>query len=95
LAGRSQLSLSRVSRVIDTHEQRGVAARESCPTDSRVVHATITPAGQELLAAAQDTFFTTVEERFLGRLSCDEVGLLGDIFGRLVAAGPPTARADE
>jgi DNA-binding MarR family transcriptional regulator len=89
LAGRSQLSLSRVSRVIDTLSDRGLAARESCPTDSRVVHATITKAGQELLAEAQDTFFTTVEERFLGRLSCDEVNLLGDIFGRLVATGPP------
>jgi DNA-binding MarR family transcriptional regulator len=92
LAGQSQLSLSRVSRVIDALEARGVAARESCAVDSRVVHATITPAGQELLAAAQDTFFETVESRFLGRLSCDEVGLLGDIFGRLVAAGPPADR---
>ncbi len=95
LAGQSQLSLSRVSRVIDALEARGIAARESCAVDSRVVHATITPAGQELLAAAQDTFFETVESRFLGRLSCDEVGLLGDIFGRLVAAGPPDDRADE
>lgn len=92
LAGKSQLSLSRVSRVIDALERRGVAERRSCPTDSRVVHATITPAGQELLAAAQDTFFETVESRFLGRLSCDEVGLLGDIFGRLVEAGPPPDR---
>jgi DNA-binding MarR family transcriptional regulator len=89
LAGRSQLSLSRVSRVIDMLETRGLAKRESCATDSRVVHATITKDGQTLLAAAQDTFFETVESRFLGRLSCAEVGLLGDIFGRLVAAGPP------
>jgi len=89
LAGRAQLSLSRVSRVIDTLAARGLAARRSCPTDSRVVHATITGAGHELLAAAQDTFFTTIEERFLGRLTCEEVALLGDIFGRLVAAGPP------
>jgi DNA-binding MarR family transcriptional regulator len=93
LAGRSQLSLSRVSRVIDSLEDRGLAERRSCPTDSRVVHATITPAGQELLSAAQDTFFATVESRFLGRLTCDEVGLLGDIFGRLVEAGPPAPSA--
>lgn len=89
LAGQSSLSLSRVSRVIDALEARGLAARRSCDSDSRVVHATITPAGQELLAAAQDTFFATVESRFLGRLSCDEVGLLGDIFGRLIERGPP------
>ncbi len=91
LAGRSSLSLSRISRVVDALCGRGLAERRSCPTDSRVVHATITEDGREKLAAAQDTFFSTVEERFLGRLSCDEVGLLGDIFGRLVQAGPPRA----
>jgi DNA-binding MarR family transcriptional regulator len=89
LAGHSQLSLSRVSRVVDALEQRGVAERLSCASDSRVVHVSITGPGQALLADAQDTFFTTVEERFLGRLSCDEVNLLGDVFARLVAAGPP------
>src|SRR4051794_1832512 len=46
LAERSQLSLSRVSRVIDVLEQRGLVARRSCPDDSRVVHATITEAGR-------------------------------------------------
>ena len=88
LAGQTQLSLSRVSRIIDVLCERGLAERQSCPGDSRVVHATITSAGKTLFADAQDTFFETVEERFLGRLSCDEVGLLGDIFGRLVATGP-------
>jgi DNA-binding MarR family transcriptional regulator len=91
LAGRSSLSLSRVSRVVDALCERGLAERRSCPTDSRVVHATVTPAGQKLVAEAQDTFFSTVEQRFLGRLSCDEVNLLGSIFSRLVEAGPPSA----
>ena len=91
LAGKSSLSLSRVSRVVDSLCDRGLAERRSCATDSRVVHATITPAGRALLDDAQDTFFETVEERFLGRLSCDEVNLLGSIFGRLVEAGPPPA----
>lgn len=89
LAERSGLSLSRVSRVVDVLERRGLAERRSCPSDSRVVHATVTEAGGTLVAQAQDTFFEVVEERFLGRLTCDEVVLLGSIFGRLVAAGPP------
>jgi DNA-binding MarR family transcriptional regulator len=89
LAAQTQLSLSRVSRVIDVLCERGLAARKSCPGDSRVVHATITAKGANLFAEAQDTFFETVEQRFLGRLSCDEVALLGDVFGRLVASGPP------
>jgi len=86
LAERSQLSLSRVSRVIDALEQREFVARKSCPGDSRVVHATITPEGRALVGEAQETFFDVVERRFLGRLTCEEVGLLGSLLGRLVNA---------
>ncbi len=89
LATRSGLSLSRVSRVIDQLERRSVVARKSCPTDSRVVHATISGSGRRLVSEAQETFFEVIEERFLGRLTCDEVGLLGSLFARLVEAGPP------
>ncbi|HVL95980.1 MAG TPA: hypothetical protein VM266_08975, partial [Solirubrobacteraceae bacterium] len=82
-------------------EQRGLVARRSCASDSRVVHATITPPGRALVSEAQDTFFEVIEDRFLGRLSCDEVGLLGTIFGRLMGehggealeCPTPTARA--
>jgi DNA-binding MarR family transcriptional regulator len=84
LAERSQLSLSRVSRVIDTLEARGLVARRSCPGDSRVVHATITPEGNALVARAQETFFEAIETRFLGRLTCDEVEQLGELLGRLI-----------
>ena len=84
LAERCQLSLSRVSRVIDTLESRGLAARRSCPGDSRVVHATITPEGRALVAEAQETFFGVIEERFLGRLTCDEIEQLGSLLGRLL-----------
>jgi DNA-binding MarR family transcriptional regulator len=84
LAEKSGLSLSRVSRVIDMLEQRGLVARRSCPGDSRVVHATITEQGTALVAQAQETFFSVIEDRFLGRLSCDEVAQLGTLLGRLV-----------
>jgi len=86
LAERSQLSLSRVSRVIDALEQREYVARRSCPGDSRVVHATITPAGRALVGEAQETFFEVVEQGFLARLSCEEVRVLGSLLGRLVTA---------
>jgi len=84
LAERAQLSLSRVSRVIDVLEQCGHVVRRSCATDSRVVYATITDEGRALVASAQDTFFEVVEERFLGRLSCDEVAQLGALLARLL-----------
>jgi DNA-binding MarR family transcriptional regulator len=86
LAEGSQLSLSRVSRVVDVLEQRGHVQRRSCPGDSRVVRVTTTESGRALLAEAQVTFFEVVEERFLGRLSPDEVGQLGALLARLVTA---------
>ncbi len=95
LAERTQLSLSRVSRVVDHLQERGLVERKSCATDSRVVYAAITPAGKRQIAEAQETFFEVIEERFLGKLSCDEVRTLGAVFTRVftpVAAGEcPTA----
>jgi DNA-binding MarR family transcriptional regulator len=85
LAERSQLSLSRVSRVIDTLQQRGLVERRSCASDSRVVYATITDPGRKLVAEAQETFFEVIEDRFLGRLTNEEVEQLGSLLGRLIS----------
>lgn len=83
LAEACGLSPSRVSRVIDELARRGYVARTACPGDSRVVHAVVTEAGRQHFGAAQETFFAVMEERFLTRLNCDEVGQLGDLLGRL------------
>ncbi len=83
LAERTQLSLSRVSRVVDHLQARGLVERKPCSTDSRVVYAAITAAGKRQVAEAQETFFEVIEERFLGKLSCDEVRTLGAIFTRV------------
>ena len=92
LAEGSQLSLSRVSRLVDVLQQRGLVERRSCERDSRVVHALITDAGRALVAEAQDTFFEVVEEGFLGRLPDQDVARLGAILGQLVT-GPLTCPA--
>jgi len=88
LAEQTELSLSRVSRLMDQLETRTLVERRACASDSRVTYATLLPAGRELVRAAQDTFFTVVDERFLGRLSCPEVELLGSLLDRLVARKP-------
>jgi DNA-binding MarR family transcriptional regulator len=87
LAEQANLSLSRVSRLVDQLERRGAAARTPCPTDARVVHVVLTDAGAELLADAQETHFAGVEERFFGRLSEEEVAVLAEIFARFVPPG--------
>lgn len=86
LAAQTQLSLSRVSRLVDALAQRGLIERKSCDSDSRVVYAAITDAGRALVADAQETFFEVVEERHLGRLSDEDVARLGEILGKLVSA---------
>lgn len=87
LADQAQLSLSRVSRLVDQLERRGAVARQPCATDARVVYVGLTDAGVDLLRAAQETHFAGVEERFFGRLSDDEVAVLAEIFGRFVGPG--------
>lgn len=86
LAEGSQLSLSRVSRIVDALQERGLVERRSCPGDSRVVRVTLTDQGRALVAAAQDVFLEVVQERYLGRLPEEDVHRLGDILSRLVDA---------
>jgi DNA-binding MarR family transcriptional regulator len=88
LAERTQLSISRVSRVIDHLQERGLVERRSCDSDSRVVYGTCTPDGLAHVAEAQETFFAVIEERFLGKLTCDEVNVLGTLLGRMVGVEP-------
>jgi DNA-binding MarR family transcriptional regulator len=85
LAETCGLSPSRVSRVIDELERRGLAARAPCPGDSRVVHAVITEKGRQHFARAQEAFFAVMEERFLTRLDCTEVGQLTSLLAKLGA----------
>src|SRR4051795_13600812 len=53
LAAATGLSLSRVSRIIDTLEGRKLVERQSCADDARAVEAHLTGAGLELVRAAQ------------------------------------------
>jgi MarR family transcriptional regulator, 2-MHQ and catechol-resistance regulon repressor len=77
------LSLSRVSRLVDALASRGLVERRACSYDKRVSYVALTDAGCDLLREAQDTFLATVEERFLGQVSEEEMRLLADVFGRL------------
>ena len=91
LAEQTGLSLSRVSRLIDQLSRIGLAHRQACDPDSRVVHAVISAEGRQRVQEAQDTFFAVVEDQFLGRLSCEEVDTLGALLGRLREPQPAGA----
>jgi DNA-binding MarR family transcriptional regulator len=89
LAAASGLSLSRVSRIIDTLENRGLVARHACATDARAVHARLDDSGLKLVIAAQSTHFASVQAAFFDLLDEEEIATLARVFGKFAprAAG--------
>ena len=83
LAERAGLSLSRVSRIVDTLEARGLVERRCCPEDKRARNAGLTAAGVELLEAAQATHAADVQARFFAQVEPDELAALAAVFRRL------------
>src|SRR5947209_7949896 len=61
LAGACGLSLSRVSRIVDALEARGLVERRAVEEDARAVEGHITDAGLELLRRAQRGHFESVQ----------------------------------
>jgi DNA-binding MarR family transcriptional regulator len=84
LAADVGLSLSRVSRIVDALERRGLVNREPCPDDARATNARLTDAGLTLAREAQAAHLEDIERSFLDHLSAEHVRMLGDVFGRLV-----------
>ncbi len=84
------LSLSRVSRVVDTLEGRALLTREPCPADARATNAHLTPAGLALTRAAQATHRAGVQRRFFEKLSDEQVAVLAEAFTSLLDGAAPT-----
>jgi DNA-binding MarR family transcriptional regulator len=82
LASACGLSLSRISRIVDSLEARGLVERRAVDTDARAVEGHLTGAGLELVRAAQATHFASVQHLFFERLSDQEIALLADVFSR-------------
>ena len=80
LADAAGLSLSRVSRILDTLEQRGLVERRADTDDTRAKKAWLTPQGLELLRAAQKTHFAGVERLFFDRVPDADVETLARVF---------------
>src|SRR4051794_24699421 len=68
LANATGLSLSRISRIIDTLEARKLVKRQSCSEDARAVEAHLTADGLQLVRDAQGSHFASVQQRFFEQL---------------------------
>ena len=82
LAGSCGLSLSRISRIMDSLEARRLVERRPVQSDARAVDGHLTDAGLELVRRAQTSHFAAVQRRFFQSLSQDEIASLAGIFSR-------------
>jgi DNA-binding MarR family transcriptional regulator len=85
LAEEIGMSISRVSRIVDALERRGLVERRPCPEDARATEAWLTEAGLALAREAQAAHLADLQRRFLDRLSPQELRTLGRVFSRLAA----------
>jgi DNA-binding MarR family transcriptional regulator len=83
LASAMGLSLSRVSRIVDILEGRGLVERQASPTDARATNAHLTRKGFLLVRKAQATAAAAIRRRFLDPLENDEAETLARVFARL------------
>lgn len=90
LASACGLSLSRISRIMDSLEARGLVERRAVACDARAVEGRLTRAGLGLVQRAQCSHFASVQRSFFEQLSDQEVGMLASIFSRFA---PPEASA--
>ena len=80
LADAAGLSLSRVSRILDGLEDRGLIERRADDVDTRAKNAHLTPDGFDLVRAALRTHFDGVERLFFDRLDEGDVATLARVF---------------
>jgi len=87
LASACGLSLSRISRIMDALEARGLVERRGVPSDARAVEGHLTDAGLALVRQAQGSHFASVQRQFFEHLSHEEIRLLAAIFSRFAPRG--------
>jgi len=97
LAGECALSLSRISRIVDQLEQRGLVERRTSCSDARATDAHLTAAGLEYTLQTQATHVAFVQEHFFKQLSSEEIATLAGVFKRFAPRGAEacTAGAEE
>jgi DNA-binding MarR family transcriptional regulator len=84
LADRMLWSRSRLSHHISRMQQRGLVAREECPSDGRGSMIVLTPAGRAAIEAAAPGHVAAVRRHLIDLLTPEEIDALGTLTGRVV-----------
>jgi DNA-binding MarR family transcriptional regulator len=83
---------SSLTRLVGDLERRGLVLREPSPIDGRGLEAVMTDAGRTLFGEAQQTHLAGVRERFLDRLTDDQLAQLAAAWAAIdpsaLAPGP-------
>jgi DNA-binding MarR family transcriptional regulator len=83
LADSVLLSRSGLTRLVDRLERDCLLEREQCEEDARGYFAALTESGRALFAEARRTHLAGVRERFIDRLSRDDLGTLGELWEKV------------
>ncbi|HEX4063075.1 MAG TPA: MarR family transcriptional regulator [Streptosporangiaceae bacterium] len=76
LATQTALSTSGITRVVDRLDKRGLATRESCPSDRRGSFAVLTVPGRDLLSDVVQEHVRDIDRWFTGLLAGDQLDTL-------------------
>jgi len=94
LARRTNLSPSRITRVIDTMARLHLVERRRGALDGRTTLAMLTKAGRSELRRAWPHHLRSVRERAFDHLTPEETRQLGPLLQRLAEGGTPDQRRD-
>jgi DNA-binding MarR family transcriptional regulator len=83
LADSVLLSRSGLTRLVDRLERDGLLERERCEEDARGYFAAITTKGRTLFDEARRTHLAGVRERFVSRLSREDLRTLGELWEKV------------
>jgi DNA-binding MarR family transcriptional regulator len=91
IAGQVCLSKSGVTQIVDRLEAAGLAARESCATDRRLVYAAITTAGRDVIDKATPVLAGIAHEHIASRLPDADLGKLTKTLRTIAGTSSPEA----
>jgi DNA-binding MarR family transcriptional regulator len=77
-------SRSRLSHQVTRMEQRGLVAREACPSDRRGAILVLTQAGWDTIRAAAPAHVASVRRHFVDHLSREQLAALADVASTVV-----------
>lgn len=93
LAAQCRYSPSAVTRVSDRLEALGLAERQACPSDRRVIHLAITDAGRNAVGRSMPAHVRMIDDEILGALDEAERTELERLLRKVRDAVHPCATA--